>query len=316
VPSDNGFRHEAFLYADGGDFLAGTLAFVRDAVAAGEPILVVVAAAKIVALRAALDGDAARAQFADMATVGRNPARIIPAWRSFVDQHRARGGRLRGVGEPIWAGRSRDELVECRHHEALLNAAFADTDGFWLLCPYDVTALDPAVIDQAHATHAIVDRDGESRPSRRFHGAQAAALLGEPLPEPPAGVEIHEFGADDLASMRHLAARQAVTAGLANDANDVALVASELATNSVRHGGGGGGELRLWRTDASLVIEVRDRGHVVDALVGRRRPVDGQAGGRGLWVVNQICDLVQVRSSPAGTTVRAHVSRPRGRAPT
>ena len=110
VAPNDGFRHEAFLYA-------------------------VVDAAKIAALRAVLDGDAERVQFPDMATVGRNPARIIPAWQAFVDQHSAKGQRLLGISEPIWAGRSPDELIECHHHEALLNEAFVDTAGFWLLCP-------------------------------------------------------------------------------------------------------------------------------------------------------------------------------------
>jgi MEDS: MEthanogen/methylotroph, DcmR Sensory domain len=102
VALNDGFRHEAFLYADHSEFLAGTAAFTRDAVTAGEPILAVVDAAKITALRAVLDGDAERVQFADMATVGRNPARIIPAWQAFVDQHRAKRQRLRGISEPIW----------------------------------------------------------------------------------------------------------------------------------------------------------------------------------------------------------------------
>lgn len=307
VAVDDGFRHEAFLYASEGDFLAGTAAFIRDAVAAGEPILVAVAAAKITALRAVLDGDAATVQFADVTSLGRNPARTIPAWRTFVDRHRADGRRLRGVSEPNLAGRSPDELVEWRHHEALLNEAFADTAAFWLLCPYDMAAVDPSLIDRAHDTHAVIDRAGQSRPSRRFSGADATALFQEPLLEPPAGVAGHEFGADELGSMRRIATRQALAAGMAERATDVALVTGELITNSVRHGGGRG-VLRLWRQAATLVCEVCDRGHVVDPLIGRRRPVDGQVGGRGLWVVNQICDLLQVRSSPSGTTVRAHIS--------
>jgi anti-sigma regulatory factor (Ser/Thr protein kinase) len=31
-----------------------------------------------------------------------------------------------------------------------------------------------------------------------------------------------------------------------------------------------------------------------------------QYGGRGLWIVNQLCDLVQIRSAPSGTVVRVH----------
>lgn len=309
VAFDDGFRHEAFRYAGEGDFVAGTAAFIRAAVAAGEPILVAVAATKIAALRAVLDGEAATVQFTDVASLGRNPARTIPAWQAFVDRYRGDGRRLRGVSEPNLAGRNPDELVEWRHHEALLNAAFADTAGFWLLCPYDVAAVDPGVIDGVHGIHASADHAGRSGPGRRFGDAEATALFQEPLPEPPAGVEVevHEFGADELGSMRHIATRCALAAGLADRATDVTLVVGELATNSVRHGGGQG-VLRLWQWDETLVCEVRDRGQVVDPLVGRRRPVDGQVGGRGLWVVNQVCDLLQVRSSPSGTTVRAHIS--------
>jgi hypothetical protein len=40
-------------------------------------------------------------------------------------------------------------------------------------------------------------------------------------------------------------------------------------------------------------------------------PSDGLPGGKGLWVVNQLCDLVQARTGPAGTTTRLHMSLPR-----
>jgi hypothetical protein len=30
--------------------------------------------------------------------------------------------------------------------------------------------------------------------------------------------------------------------------------------------------------------------------------------GRGLWLVNQLCDLVQIRSGPSGTTIRVHMA--------
>ena len=85
------------------------------------------------------------------------------------------------------------------------------------------------------------------------------------------------------------------------------LAVGELAANSVRHGGGRG-ILRIWRTEAALVCEVRDRGHIDDPLVGRRRPPLAQLGGRGLWIANSVCDLVQVRSNAQGTAVRVHMA--------
>jgi anti-sigma regulatory factor (Ser/Thr protein kinase) len=193
----------------------------------------------------------------------------------------------------------------------LLNLAFGDAVGFWLLCPYDSSALGRLVIDDAYVTHPFIDRAGQSHASRNYQSGQLAELLDEPLPKPPAGaVAVDfgavEFGAADLASVRRLATQHAIAAGLERRATDLALAASELATNSVLHADGEGA-LRLWQEDRALVIEVSDRGHLDDRLVGRRRPTRGQLGGRGLWLVNQVSDLVQIRSAPSGTTVRIHL---------
>ena len=308
------FRHEAFLYADGAEFLRGTAAFIQDAVAADEPILVVLDSVKIGALRSTLGASADRVQFADMGSIGHNPARIIPAWRSFVDEHGRGGRRLRGIGEPIWPGRRPEQLVECRHHEALLNVAFADTPGFWLLCPYDTAGLATTVLDGAHGTHPFIDRHGHAGPSDRYVGAGFDSLLGEPLRAPSSpslGVTRYDFDVHDLAIVRHLAAKEAIVAGFGRRARDVELIVGELTTNSVRHGQGDR-TLRIWTETgdhgATLLVEVHDDGLLTDPLVGRYEPIGRQIGGRGLWIVNQVCDLLQIRSSPAlGTTVRAHI---------
>src|ERR1700676_4994488 len=109
-----GFRHEALLYSGWAEFVAGTVPFIRGGLEAGEPVLVVETAAKIDTLRVALGGDAEDVLFADMLEVGSNPARIIPAWHDFVERQGAAGRRLRGIGEPIWKGRSAAELVEAQ----------------------------------------------------------------------------------------------------------------------------------------------------------------------------------------------------------
>src|SRR5918911_557200 len=117
----DGFRHEALLYTGEDELVTATSSFVRAGVAAGEPALVVVGARKIDLLREALGDDGSEVYFADMGVVGRNPARIIPAWREFVGAHAAPGVRLRGIGEPVAPGRDADELVESQRHESLLN---------------------------------------------------------------------------------------------------------------------------------------------------------------------------------------------------
>jgi hypothetical protein len=62
--------------------------------------------------------------------------------------------------------------------------------------------------------------------------------------------------------------------------------------------------LRIWSEPDGLVCEVRDGGRILQPLIGREEPAAGQIGGHGRWLVNLICDLVQVRSSEHGSTVR------------
>jgi len=51
-------------------------------------------------------------------------------------------------------------------------------------------------------------------------------------------------------------------------------------------------------------VEFSDSGRVTDPLAGRLMPTLEQTGGRGVYLVNQLCDLVQLRSSDHGTVVR------------
>src|SRR5882672_6143767 len=97
-----GFRHEAFLYTGDDQFVAGVSAFVRDALCADEPVMVAVVEPRAKLLRSALSADADRVLFIDIERVGRNPARIIPAWQDWVDRHATSGRLFHGVGEPVW----------------------------------------------------------------------------------------------------------------------------------------------------------------------------------------------------------------------
>jgi anti-sigma regulatory factor (Ser/Thr protein kinase) len=302
------FRHEALLYAGRDDFVRRTGAFLRDAVEAEEPALVVVDAAKIGLLREELGDAAGGVQFADMAEVGANPARIIPAWREFVTRSAPTGRRLRGIGEPIWPARTAAELAECERHESLLNVAFAGSPSWWLLCPYDTEALPAAVLEGARRTHPFVLEDGASRESSDYHGLSAiGAPFGEPLPDPPASALELAFGEGPLEALRWLVGRAAADAGLDEmRVADLVLAVHELATNTVRHGGGRG-TLRIWREPDALLCEVSDAGRIDQPLVGRERPLAGQPGGRGLWLVNQLCDLAQIRCYESGSVVRLHM---------
>jgi anti-sigma regulatory factor (Ser/Thr protein kinase) len=304
TPTDS-FLHEALLYAGEQEFLDGTVPFVRDGVAAGEPVLVVVAGEKIALLREALGDDAGGVRFADMARLGDNPARLIPAWLEFLDEHP--GGAARGIGEPVHPQRTAPALAECHRHESLLNLALADRAGLSLLCPYDTALLDPAVVHEAHRTHPHVRAGGVARESPWYEGlAAAAAPFTAELPEPPAGASELTFDIDSLSALRASVAAVATAAGMdAEGTSDLVLAVGEVAGNSIRHAGGCG-VLRLWLQGGALVCDVRDDGRIADPLVGRRRPEGDQIGGYGLWLANQVCDLVQIRVFADGGAVRLH----------
>jgi anti-sigma regulatory factor (Ser/Thr protein kinase) len=306
VRTGGAFRHEALLYAGIDEFLAGTVPFILDGVTARQPVLVVVSGDKIERLRAELNGHSAGVHFADMADVGQNPARIIPAWRRFLDDNG--GGRLpvRGIGEPIWAGRSDEELVECQRHEALLNYAFDRSDAWWLLCPYDTRTLSADVVSEALCTHPHVVEAGQYRPSTTYRD-DAAQPFDRCLPAPPPWAKSFAFDAAALDDARHLVVAYAATHGLvAGREEELAVAVGELLSNSVRHGGGHGVG-SVWHVDDTLVCEVRDGGWLSNPLAGRERPSTTQERGRGLWMVNHLCDLMQIRSSPTGTVVRVRL---------
>jgi anti-sigma regulatory factor (Ser/Thr protein kinase) len=131
-------------------------------------------------------------------------------------------------------------------------------------------------------------------------------LEGE-LPEPPADARALTFTVTSLHELREFVTEYAHGARLsAERTENLRLAVNELASNSVRHGGGAG-TLTTWREERALVCQVSDHGHISERLVGRLRPAPEQASGRGLWLVNHLCDLVQIRSSANGSTVRVYM---------
>jgi anti-sigma regulatory factor (Ser/Thr protein kinase) len=307
---EEGFRHQAFFYANEREFVEGTTSFIHYALGADEPILVVVGAEKIERLRRKLGGDARRVRFADMSVVGANPARIIPTWEKFLREHAMPGRGVWGIGEPLSPGRSPAELVECQRHESLLNVAFADSVGFRLLCPYDTGALGADLIHEACCSHPTLVKNGTVRQSADYRGVEAAAApFDEPLPEPVTAPDELSFRGETLAALRTFVAERAERAGIRGERrDDVVLAVHELAANTVRHAGGCG-VLRTWEDGDALIYEVCDDGRIERPLAGRERPTPGQVGGYGLWVVNQLCELVQLRSFQGGNVVRLHVAR-------
>ena len=301
------FIHEAFFYNDDQEFFDRTLPFIEDGVAAGDAVLVVLGRGRIDSLRSMVSSGREQVQFQDMAEIGLNPGRIISAWVRFVAANLSEGRGMRGIGEPIWSGRSDAEILECQRHEALLNVAFGSTPGFTLMCPYDRSTLDEQVLALAGRTHPTVVENGRrSLLSRDYEGTDIDPFTGN-LPEPSGAVEEFVLAGMSLDRVRRLVADHAAAAGLDRKrSGDLVVAVNEAATNTVRHADGIG-VLRLWREGESVICDVVDHGWIHDPLAGRLPVSSSETAGRGLWLIHQLCDLVQIRSSETSTMVRMHM---------
>jgi anti-sigma regulatory factor (Ser/Thr protein kinase) len=289
--------HEALYYATVDEFLAGALDFVTSGT---EPTLVAVPEPRLSLLRSAL-GPVPHASFVDMAVEGRNPARILP-WvlGAFVEAH---PGPVRILGEPIYPGRTEAEIGPCVQHEALINMAFPDRCAD-IMCPYDTSLTQ--VLPYAERTHPALVASGRRRRSHSYtEPAQVVALLNRPLPEPDCIDERLVFDLQGLAGVRRLVAEHALLAGLVPErVDDLQLAVTEICTNAVVHDGDGVGSLRLWTEDDLVVCEVRGAGQISDIMAGRILPSPERPHGRGLLMVNRLCDLVQMHTGPTGTRTR------------
>ena len=297
------FVHPALFYRSAADFLDKIVPFVTDGLTGGHAVAVAVPAARLRLLSDALGDAARRVTMLDMTREGRNPGRIIAmVLRRFADRHADRHVRI--VGEPVWPGRSDVEYPACVQHEALINLAFAERDAT-ILCPYDLSLADTAIVD-AHVTHPIVWGDDGACLSDAYDPGDAIARYNQPFPAPDAGAVTVAVPAD-VTMARRFATERAERYGLGADrVRDVALIVTELVTNSILHTTGPG-RLAVFVENGHVVCEVRDPGPFPDPLAGRRPAGPDQPNGRGLLLVNDLADLVRVHTGD-GTTIRAQIA--------
>jgi anti-sigma regulatory factor (Ser/Thr protein kinase) len=298
-----GYQHEALFYRNDGEFLAGTVPFVLDAVALGQPTMVALVKPRMQKLQAALGPYDGEVFFVDMGELGANPARIIPAWLDFIQ--RFAGRAVRGIGEPQWPGRRPEEVIECQLHEGLLNVAIDPDIPLWLRCPYDLAELPTPIARAALDSHPVLVETGSYRGSTSYGGLHHVESIFQAELEPaPAHAAMIPFRGADLTTLRTHVGDRAREAGLGGErSRSLTSAVAEIAANSLKHGGGSG-ELRTWRKPNALVCQITDCVELKDPLVGRRVPATGEEENRGLWLANQISDLIQVRSTSAGSTVR------------
>jgi anti-sigma regulatory factor (Ser/Thr protein kinase) len=190
---------------------------------------------------------------------------------------------------------------------ALNNLAFAHADSE-IRSSHDTAEPDPAALADASWPRPALPSPGIPRAGRRVTGPDQAApsLPSQPLPSTVDAAVFHTYRTD-LSKVRALVMQQGRAAGLTEGrANDLVLAVSEVAANTLRHTDSSG-TLVIWHDLSEIVCEIHDEGKITDPNAGQRRPAADATGGHGLWLVRQVCDLVELRSDATGTTIRMHM---------
>jgi anti-sigma regulatory factor (Ser/Thr protein kinase) len=299
-------RHEVGFFADPEALVRAATDFLAAGLPHGDSLLIVAAPERTGALLSALEDagcdigagqaagwlvvlDAAET-LAALMVEGQPDARRFDASVGAAVRRAARDRSVvRCFGEMVGLLWERGQLVEATRLEDLWNDLLVET-GSALLCGYPsrsgASAADEvaAYADVCNAHARLVD--GPPRPS--------LASLTLQLPPLPAaataarrfiGSALHEWGLDALA-------------------DDAALVATELATNAIAHGGGPF-TLGVERLDRGVVLTVADRARSAP----RRSLAEGDAeSGRGLHLIDALAAEWGWHHVPQGKRVWAELS--------
>lgn len=322
-------RHEALPYSGHDQFVSSSVAVLRDALDRDERLIFFADAKKVEDVRQALDDDRDDVTLVATDEHGRNPSRII----TLLDNFRAGGDgrRALGLGESVQAAQGPATRSEALLADSLYNSERLSTWPMSIVCLYDLATLDDDSVTAMRRSHPVV-RGGGTDPGGRSGGSATTwstdtgtafnpdyeerllgALFREPLPPPPPGSRSLEIAGAQLVGMREFVRSAAGRDGVAPDrVDDLVLAANEIVTNSLRHGGGRC-TLTVWHDGGTTVCQAQDPGILRDPLAGRLAPAPDAVNGRGLWLANHLCDLVQIRSSERmGTVVRLAVDGPSG----
>ncbi len=296
------FSHQALVYSSPADLVAAAVPFIDAGREQGDAVLVVSPHAdKVRDVLASTEG----VEFLDTEQWHQVPAWTIAAYASRAQRCAADGRQVRAIAEIGWDSRAARQIAEWHRFESLLNHALADGESR-ILCPYDESRLPRSVLDTALTTHPTVATTAGARPSDSYLDPIAWSTTHGSRPSPPAPADALQltFGAVEIPAVRRATRAWATEAGLAEEAVEGLLIAVyELASNAVEHGGGGG-VARFWRWSDDLLCEVASSRRIADPLAGYRPPGTSQERGRGLWLVRQICEQVEVVNQPDGAVVR------------
>ena len=306
------FQHWACVYDSDQQFLETVVPFLGDGLAGGEPVLAVTTPANLELISTALGARGGDVDYAESAFFGRRPPQRVAAFYRYWRNHAPRGSSgstgVRIMAEPVWAGRSAREIAAWTRMESALNVVLAPTT-ISMICPYDARVLGPDIVSGALRTHPAQIAGSRLSPSANF--ADPAEFTrscdADPLADPPAGAAAFPFDGD-LRGLRRFIADRAAAYGVTGDRADILVLAVSEVGAYLKNQGPGTAAVRTWEQPGAVVCDFRQPGlSISDPFLGLRPARLEPGDGDGLWLANQICDWLEIRSGAAGGTIQLQV---------
>lgn len=300
-----GFQHHALVHSSDDELVNGLRPFVREGLAADQPVVTVVAERTATLLSDALGPDRERVRFLDAGAVYRDPRQALRNYEALLNEDFAADAeRVHLVGE-IPFGAVTSAQREWMRYESALNSLFAQAP-VRSVCPYDRRTLPAELVASAARTHPMLATADGWRYSDDY--ISPARFLREltAWERSRASLLTELTVGRDLSRVRGTVRRHATIQGAAPEQADQFINAvNEVVTNAMTHGQEPV-RLRLLADEHMLMCEVADHGTGLDdPLAAYRLPAtnEEQEGGRGLWLARELCDVVELESRPDGFAV-------------
>jgi anti-sigma regulatory factor (Ser/Thr protein kinase) len=293
-------RHNAFVYGSQDEYVARSVSFLSEGLAAGEGAIVAHTRPGLAAMREALDGDAAEVTFVDVSSAYTRPARTLAAYHEVYAEQLRRTPSLRAVAD-VQFGPDPAEWDLWTRYEAVFNRSFGHLPA-WVLCTYDANGTPDPILEGVWRTHPEVVSDDAWIASDLYEDPDHVLRVLTPAPAPLVGLRSITFGRD-LEELRERLAPELVAESMTEArALDMLVAATEVAENAIEHGGGVE-DVRVGRAQGRFVCEIIDRGPGFDdPAAGYLAPWAGV--GTGLWVARQLTWRLELFHASAGFTAR------------
>lgn len=299
--------HTAVCHRTTDEALEHLVPFLEEALRHKDDVFVNLSADRGAALRAELGRDADRVRWSDTQHWYPHPGRRLRAIQDLVEGQARHGrGRLRFVGECAFAAGPPALVAEWERFDAVLNDALVGVP-VSMVCTYDTSELAPELVERVGCSHPLLGLSPSVENAEYVAPADyLAQARSAPAPVPQGAERLS--GRPKPAAVRALVQKVLRDAGLSEDrVDDISVAATEIATNAWQVGAEQI-EVACWHQDGELGVQVDDDGPgLSDPLAGYRRPAPSDERGRGLWIVRQLADVLEIWPRDGGTSIRLRV---------